>query len=443
MLPNDNEFDQLFRDRLRDHSSPVPADLWRRVHTGIGSTARRLRPWRSLRYVGGGAATLIVALAAAHYVYVLHSPSHRVAPTANHYSTINSGTRSADSGQSAVAADQAADPGVQSAALPGNHLNPGSDSNRGEFAPIKPGSIAEAPREGVSPTGTRSGPAANLTAAVGHSATGKIARPARGTARTSDIARTARTFDVAGTPSGTPTGRRNTPVDRRPSPVTLPEMARISVRPAGSAGRAIATLNPTLFNKSKTVSFPTAAKVDNPRGAPHFLKTGSVSLYGGPELVTNHYYGLSYSSGVRLTLPFSRHWSVIVGFEYSRVNVPKQIVPPLGSYPYDSLYAFYFSNYEVPVLFGYTSTFGRSSLTVNAGAILNLYYHKSTGVWVHNWPDRDSYGAVLGVDYAYFLGRSLALFAQPYERYSISNDRMFIPQQRASTGILLGIRYQL
>jgi hypothetical protein len=71
-------------------------------------------------------------------------------------------------------------------------------------------------------------------------------------------------------------------------------------------------------------------------------------------------------------------------------------------------------NYEVPILIGYRSKFGRAS-----------------------------YGAVLGVDYAYFLSRHFALFTQPYSRYSISNYRMFVPAQRLSFGTLLGIRYQL
>jgi len=41
MLPKDQQFDQLFRDRLKDHSSPVSTDLWRRIHSGIGHSRRR------------------------------------------------------------------------------------------------------------------------------------------------------------------------------------------------------------------------------------------------------------------------------------------------------------------------------------------------------------------------------------------------------------------
>src|ERR1700722_8634072 len=92
MLHNDNKFDQQLRDRLRDHSSPVRGDLWRRIHPGIPAPARQLRSWRalrswpSLRYLGVGAATLVAAIAAAHYLYVHNA--RKSAPAANHYSTI-------------------------------------------------------------------------------------------------------------------------------------------------------------------------------------------------------------------------------------------------------------------------------------------------------------------------------------------------------------------
>jgi hypothetical protein len=62
---------------------------------------------------------------------------------------------------------------------------------------------------------------------------------------------------------------------------------------------------------------------------------------------------------------------------------------------------------------------------------------------VNNWPDRDSYGAFLGADIFRPVGHSIRIFAQPYARYSISNYRMFIPEQRFFYGAHLGIRYQL
>jgi hypothetical protein len=213
-----------------------------------------------------------------------------------------------------------------------------------------------------------------------------------------------------------------------PNPVTLPAMARISTRAAISASSPTKSSH----NASNTPdSWPAFGS---------FHRTGYISLYASPDF-PNHYYTWSYTVGFRATFQFSRRWSITSGFEYARVNVPTQVVPPAAAY--DTLHSFYFSNYEVPVLFGYTRTSRHAALTVYGGAIVNLYFHASTSVWINNWPDRDSYGTVLGFDYSYSLDRHLAIFAQPYARYSISDYRMFTQAQRWSFGTLLGIKYRL
>jgi hypothetical protein len=228
---------------------------------------------------------------------------------------------------------------------------------------------------------------------------------------------------------GNQTAGKISPDRHNSNPLTLPALARTSNRAPIAAG------SPGSKYRHNGSDNP-----GNRAAAPPFKRTGYFSLYASPDF-PNHNYTWSYTAGGRLTFQFSRHWSFTAGLEYARVNVPTQVIPPVGYG--DTLHSFYFSNYEVPVLFGYTRTFRHSTLTINGGAILNLYFHQSTGVWVFNLPDRDSYGAVLGVDYTRPLGRHLAVFAQPYVRYSISDYRMFTQTQRWSFGTLLGIKYQL
>src|SRR5580700_4277001 len=88
MHHNDNEFDRVFSDRLRNHSSPVRGDLWRRIHTGLGTSAPRLHPFRFWRYLGAGAATVSVALAA----QLILTPKHPAKSALNHYSKISAST---------------------------------------------------------------------------------------------------------------------------------------------------------------------------------------------------------------------------------------------------------------------------------------------------------------------------------------------------------------
>jgi len=210
------------------------------------------------------------------------------------------------------------------------------------------------------------------------------------------------------------------------TPPTLPALARTSTRAPIAAGSPGSKCRHNGSNDPGNWPAP-----------PPFKRTGSVSLYASPDF-PNHNYTWSYTLGARLTFQFSRHWSFTSGFEYARVNVPTQNVP--GN---SGLQAFHFSNYEVPVLFGYTRTSRHAALTVYGGAIINLYFHASTNAYIDNLPDRDSYGAVLGVEYSYSLDRHLAVFAQPYARYSISDYRMFTQTQRWSFGTLLGIKYRL
>ncbi|HLX67049.1 MAG TPA: hypothetical protein VKR41_08630, partial [Puia sp.] len=220
--------------------------------------------------------------------------------------------------------------------------------------------------------------------------------------------------------------------------VTLPAIARTGHRPA-------ITIRPTF---PRTRHPDPDADLADPR---HSIKIGYVSLYGSFDFPANHYYTWSGALGGAVTVQFGRHWSFTGGIEYAKVNVPTQIVSPINSG--DTLHAFYFSNYEVPVLIGYTMMLGNFALTVNGGAIINIHQHQSnspgnmptsaTSTWVFNWPNRDDFGAYLGADVFRPLSHSFRVFAEPYARFALSDYRMFIPQQRFFYGARLGIRYQL
>jgi hypothetical protein len=415
MRHNDNEFDQLFRDRLADHSSPVRADLWRRIHTGIGAPTRRLHFLRHWRYFGAAATTITVAFAA-HLIFTPSHPphpQHPSVPPVNHYSNISH----------------------SAAARPATAAHPDTTSIDQTLTQTPTRDLVTAPENlGSTPENPTHPSAPNSNFLDLHRQIQKSKKhntsPSRAIPSTTDLAgnpaknlATQPTNALATQPTNTLATQPSIP---QHYPITLPAIARTSTR------AAITTRPLTLKSRHNGP--------DNPPDAPRPIKTGYVSLYASPDFPANHYYTWSYSAGGAVTIQFSRHWSGTAGFEYGRVNVPTQIVPPITG---DTLKAFYWSNYQVPVLIGYTMMLGSYALTVNGGAILNLYFHRSTGVWVNNWPDRDSYGAFLGADIFRPVGHSIRIFAQPYARYSISNYRMFIPEQRFFYGAHLGIRYQL
>jgi hypothetical protein len=389
MHHNDNEFDQFFRDRLRSHSSPVRSDLWRRIHTSIISPVRPFHLLRHTRFIGAGTATAAAVVTVAFVI--------------NHYSRIPA---AGDHRPATVTRSATPIPSTKRADTTGTVVN---------FA-------------------TTQAAVANPGATAGQPAAHKWTAPADLAARREGARGNLPAIrESVAAPGGNSAARR---MFTHPGLVTLPAIARTSTPP-------VIGIRP---------SIPRARHTDPDKGPNdnRFLKTGYVSLYGSPDFPANHYYTWSYSIGATVTIQFGRHWSGTSGFEYGKVNVPTQVVPPVG--PFDTLRAFYWSNYQVPVLIGYTMMLGEYALTVNGGAILNLYFHRyakgnmplsSNAYWVFNWPDRDSYGAYLGADIFRPVGHSIRVFAQPYARYSISNYRMFIPQQRFFYGAHLGIRYQL
>jgi hypothetical protein len=444
MHRNENKYDQMFRDRLRDLTHPVRNDLWSRIQSGIRfrnpsvpnpgtkpslpGLAARLNGLFSATSLTVAAAALAITLGIIHFTHTATKPS---AQPVNHYSTITPAKAPARStGESSVtprdSSRDSAVPTPSSTASSSNGLSGVPDVTGIPGTAI---TSANSTPENAATTTRRH----HISTAPG--AHGMFAAPET-TSRTTETMPGTHGMEGATATPGRQTPGIQTPVNQtmgklsldhhNPSLVTLPALARTSNRVPIAAGSPGSKYR---YNGSND-----PGKWPAP---PPFKRTGYLSLYASPDF-PNHNYTWSYTLGGRLTFQFSRRWSFTSGFEYARVNVPTQNVP--GN---SALQAFHFSNYEVPVLFGYTRASRHAALTVYGGAIINLYFHASTGAYIDNLPDRDSYGAVLGVEYSYSLGRHLDVFAQPYARYSISDYRMFTQTQRWSFGTLLGIKFKL
>jgi hypothetical protein len=451
MHRNENKYDQLFRDRLGDHSHPVRPDLWSRIDSGI----RNLKPVRAPRYdffsaarqYFGFSTAAITGVAAAvlgitvGIIYFTHEAKPAAKGEKRQEKIVKEGGGNANQGAGTEGRDEAGEKKDEKTTEKKGEKKTSED---GVVAGVKNGEEGEK-REGMGREGTEATSVREkemrkkrgekkIKGSEEREVAGAAAREKNGEGR-----------EAQGVKGGGGRGEKTTGI------VTLPAIAGVSSRAAISARPPVARFRQNGVNGLNSVGsakVDKTAKMDKTAKTDKIAKTGKtphqglgyISLYASPDF-PNHYYTWSYTAGLRLTWNFRQRWSFTAGLEYARVNVPTQVVPPINSS--DTLHSFYFSNYEVPLLFGYRATFGRSELTINGGAILNLRFRQSTPNWVFNWPNRDSYGAVLGVDYSYYLGSHLAVFAQPYGRFSISNYRMFIPAQRLSFGTLLGIRYQL
>jgi hypothetical protein len=448
MHRNENKYDQLFRDRLGDHSHPVRPDLWSRIDGGISN----LKPVRAPRYdffsaarqYFGFSTAAITAVAAAvlgitvGIIYFTHEAKPAAKGEKREEKIVKEGGGNANQGAGTEGRDEAGEKkGEKREGMGVDNREVAGVVTRDKRVMGGEGTEAMSVREKEMREKRRE---KKIKGGEEREVAGVTAREKKVEGREAQGVRGGEGTEAMSVKEKEMREKRR---EKITGIVTLPAIAGVSSRAAISA-RPIDTRS--RLKGGKGANGPGSAKTGKTAGektakAGKTLpsqKLGYISLYASPDF-PNHYYTWSYTAGVRLTWQFRPRWSFTAGLEYARVNVPTQAVPPTN----DILNAFYFSNYEVPLVFGYRKTFSRSELTINGGAIVNLYAHKSTSNYVWNWPNRDSYSAVLGVDYSYFLGTHLGVFAEPYSRFSISNYRMLIPAQRLSFGVLLGVRYRM
>jgi hypothetical protein len=368
MLPNDQQFDQLFRDLLRDHASPVRADLWRRIENGIGRRGRRVPWWPLLTVIP--VACLIIFIFNPHIPHNPSVPTHQNAAT--HLSTANRPT----TGQPPVVVKPAATPAVA--------LN----------APTAPTLAAN------SPTNPAVAPNAPSTSAhLNHYSI--ISTPEKRSSAHPD-----QTTSIPAEPDRATRSRPN---------ITLPSLAPLSTR--GSVPGC--PLTPSSRFKPS---------LDRGTGPEFYLSAiGSVNF---PVL----YYHNSYTTGIRLTVQITPHWSATTGLQYSWATFGKDI---------DSLTFYYpktFRNLAIPILIGYTFPSDYHSFAVNAGVVLNLY---SSTNFNYDFPGQTGPCTYLDFIYTRNLNDRWSLFAEPYSTYFLNENITDPLFHRWAFNLHLGLRYHL
>jgi hypothetical protein len=262
MLPKDKEFDLIFRDRLRDHSSPVNPDVWRQVRNRIGRRRRRILGWFFLGAIP--AAFLFVFLAEPQIFVTRHTP---VAPALTSSAVPSSVPASSTAALSAAA--------------------PSAHSTRTAPSPAFP---QFATTKAVVQLSSRSGRKSSQNHATIPGRQPAVPRPT--------ILQTADFQSVVATSAAADFARPHTPH------LTLPALVRLSTRDVVTA---YPPGHPSQLNCPKMD--PGSDFFD------HFY----LSLFGGTGIPTYH-LGLTYIGGVRLTIQVTRHWSATTGLLYSQTS---------------------------------------------------------------------------------------------------------------------------
>jgi len=162
-----------------------------------------------------------------------------------------------------------------------------------------------------------------------------------------------------------------------------------------------------------------------------------LDLFASPDypFVSPHEYEqskLSYTLGVRLNRSLGQHFSLKTGIQYSRVNI--------GG---DSL-LLHLMRLDLPVLAGYSVGNEKLKTTFNGGAILNLYSWLPGNNPSDFFKTNTGLSLYLGVNFETKLNEKFSLFGEPYYRYQLTSmtvSSVAIMKFIDIVGINIGVRY--
>ncbi len=498
----DNEFDQIFRDRLLDHPSKIRLSLWKQVHTHL-LRHKALHFWKWY-FVGPSA--VVVAVTGYIVIATLHSSSHnkQKAPVA---AVATYEARPAADSPATTAAQ--ANPGTQSITAPDSPAataNPNSIPAGATPTASTPGAaVAKTPAPGNATAATNAAAAANA-AATNAAATAPAAATNAAAATSSTTRPSAASASLRRSPATTHTAHRNThsandlTAHSRSATTTNTHRRHLSnahnkkasdamandanegndagdARTANRANGANGANRANGANDARSPNSTTGAHNTRPtRGAtqpaapvklialktpavvtaktpnsksPHQLIVPAprprthipfnVDLFGAPEYFTWKTIGLSYGAGARVTVIFKDHWTITSGLQYQRINVNH--VKNLDSL--NGLLPGYFTNFHIPLFLGYTTGNDRFSFTVNAGVLFSLYTQANGSLsQADNWSNHNGINSYLGLNFSSHITNRVSLFAEPYLKCWYPPGDQRLPPQLWSTGIIVGFRYK-
>lgn len=430
----ENEFDQIFRDRLTDHSSEVPEDMLRRISGKEKDDRKGFLFWWG--YVLAPT-LLVIGLAA----YLIFWPSVAVTP-----------------GKKPRVPDEQAVSG--SIPVGGKTVRPIGETANSINKSVNPINETIGPiNETIGPINKAVNPIDKIAGSVNRASTlrsdpasGRSAIrmtnpvPSRATTTKTATARAFRTHiamaraenptgsepyaahdNLVTADNGVPTGRQQVTVHYGKRAIT-PGLAF----PGDFFAKKI--IPPPLPRHSPGLDCPILRN-----------KEGRWYLdgYASPDLpFSTQRAGLSYTFGLRLERTFKGGISAIVGLQYSRVN--------LKSYPNDTLYSIladHFNNIDLPLLIGYEKGNADYKAAIHAGIIYNIHSFPGGPAYnqaAHIYRSHTGISGYLGLDLIKSVNDRLSLFAEPYFRYQSSAraGSGIPPTQKINTGgVMIGIRY--
>ena len=474
----DHQFDQFFKDRLGNHSAPVPGDMWERIQE-----KKKDRPLGFFFWLGGG--LLLLAFSTAGYFLL---QSGKTNPKALASSTTSSQKIS-------VTTDKNKDKPVVQV----------TNSKTSASAPVEnakqPGSIIRSDKienaRASQQLTYHQGRVYNNTIAHQHLSLSAIVAEAKQDQRQASASNLQENTSLNHAPgsSANISNVNTVPLNKDSAVNPMPVLA------AGNLSLPAVTTGNITDSNATAAAVPEKNKVKNDRKKHDFM----AEIYVSPDIAfkqssTTNLTGLmlvqqskqathqllSYSFGLRLGMLVSKHFSLKSGLQYSRVNEQfvytdynaTRVIPLITERTITSINGAntirfdttsllqagsrkvttnnHYRSIDIPLLAGYETGNENLNLYVNAGPVINIYsWYSGTTINSSLQPESIAssgiYKSNTGLSLYFSMGISKKIntqwqvFGEPYFRYRLgSMTSSFVPyQQRIHTaGIQLGLRYK-
>lgn len=453
----DHQFDELFRNRLKDYSSQVPENFWQRIQpedkdrkgfifwiwylivpvcllSGVAGAyyykstgTRNTSSWSSATPTLSPRTTTYAALSPDHFSIsaIPHTssvidPAAPSAPAANttYHPSAATTSPAGSTANPPVAPAHSSSVIPLSPALPGSPGLPSASPNPPSTPPAHSDHTAHA------------APPAHLRIYPALTSKARITTPAHHPDHlASAYNHNTDPVSNSGTDSATLTHSQLpgiTPIPNIFHPLTIGKPQR------------------TIANPTSPITKKTTTPIPSPKN--NFLsslKKGSwqLDVYASPDMPilqyknSNEQTRLSFTAGLKINRSFGNHLSGTSGLQYSEVNTKLTHYDSSLSGPVSRTGELKITSLEFPLLIGYGIGNDRFRATFNTGMIFKIH---STGE-LHT----TSTSLYFGVDLSKKINDKISLFAEPYYRYSLPggyNSQYFI-QRIHHTGLSLGIRY--
>jgi cytoskeletal protein RodZ len=148
-----------------------------------------------------------------------------------------------------------------------------------------------------------------------------------------------------------------------------------------------------------------------------------LDIYASPDLPMDHTENtfssimkLSYTVGLRINRAFGKHFSGKIGIQYSRINFGM-----LDSISYMHGTTNHLNSFDLPFLAGYSFGDEKLKMTITAGGILNISTSVPDSSLAYFFKKNTGFCLYFGFNLERKINQKISVYLEPYYRYRLSS----------------------